>query len=115
MWRSEDLVECRLADDGSGEVSWRVNGKEARLPARNHKCFCLDVLRSLCRFLLELLDSLERHSCQRLSQTHCFFPTPFLASIEQQKGCLEMERSLLLAVDLQLLSRAGADSTCTLV
>ncbi|CAK8990446.1 unnamed protein product [Durusdinium trenchii] len=24
-----DLVECRLADDGSGEVSWRVNGKEA--------------------------------------------------------------------------------------
>lgn len=27
--RSEDLVECRLADDGSGTVNWRVNGKEA--------------------------------------------------------------------------------------
>lgn len=26
---SKDLVECRLADDGSGTVTWRVNGKEA--------------------------------------------------------------------------------------
>ncbi|CAL1131462.1 unnamed protein product [Cladocopium goreaui] len=28
-----DLVECRLADDGSGTVTWRVNGKEVASPA----------------------------------------------------------------------------------
>jgi len=27
-----DLVECRLADDGSGAVSWKVNGKEVDTP-----------------------------------------------------------------------------------
>ena len=34
----QDLVECRLADDGSGAVSWKVNGKEAEVGETQQGC-----------------------------------------------------------------------------
>lgn len=34
----QDLVECRLADDGSGAVSWKVNGKEAEVGETKQGC-----------------------------------------------------------------------------